>query len=263
MLRIALIGAGRMGQAVAREILASPDLTLAGVCVREGGEAAAIRRLSALGVPADIAVSGRPSDILAHADIAVDFSLPGACASVAAAAVERRTPLVCGVTGLDANGRLALQAASAHIAVLYERNMSLGIAVMQGLVRQAASVLGSDFRASIAETHHRHKRDAPSGTALLLGEVLAAGRGQQFDAVCHYDPDGTKAPAGPGDIVFAVTREGENPGEHTVRFASDDETLEMTHRVTNRRVFARGALRAAAWLVGRRPGYYSLADTIA
>ncbi|MCI0516618.1 MAG: 4-hydroxy-tetrahydrodipicolinate reductase [Woeseiaceae bacterium] len=263
MLRIALIGAGRMGQAIVSEIATSPDLILAGVCVREGGESAAITRLSALGVSPDVPVLSRPQDILRNADVVVDFSLPDACESVANAAGRQGIPLVCGLTGIDARGRSALRDASAHIPVLYERNMSLGIAVMQGLVRQAASVLGSDFSASIAETHHRHKRDAPSGTALQLGEVLAAGRGQPFDSVYYYDQDGTLGPPAAGDIVYSVTRQGENPGEHSVIFASDNEVLELTHRVTNRRVFAQGALRAAAWLVSQPAGYYGLSDLVA
>ncbi len=263
MLRIALIGAGRMGQAIATEIAASADLELAGVCVRKGGKSAAITRLEAIdGLPA-VPVVSHPRDILGNADVVIDFSLPDACVAVAAAAVQEKTPLVCGVTGLDAIGLSALQAASAHIPLLYERNMSFGIALMQRLVQQAAAALGSDFSASIAEVHHRHKRDAPSGTALKLGEALAAGRGEEFQAVYHYDPDGSRGEPAAGDIVYSVSRQGENPGEHSVRFASDNEVLQLSHQVTNRRVFAQGALRAAGWLVGQRAGFYSLRDIVA
>ena len=127
----------------------------------------------------------------------------------------------------------------------------------------AAAALGSDFSASSAEVHHRHKRDAPSGTALKLGEALAAGRGEEFQAVYHYDPDGSQREPSAGDIVYSVTRQGENPGEHSVRFASENEILQLSHQVTNRRVFAQGALRAAAWLVGQRAGFYGLRDIVA
>ncbi len=263
MLRIALIGAGRMGQAIASEIAASADMKLAGVCVRESGKSAAIARLAAIGVLPEVPVVSQPRDILRNADVAIDFSLPDACLSVAAAAVQEKIPLVCGVTGLDAISLSALRAASANIPLLYERNMSFAIALMQGLVQQAAAALGSNFSASIAEIHHRHKRDAPSGTALKLGEALAAGRGQVFQTVCHYDPDGSLGEPSAGDIVFSVSRQGENPGEHSVRFASNNEVLQLTHQVTNRRVFAQGALRAAGWLVGQRAGFYSLRDIVA
>jgi 4-hydroxy-tetrahydrodipicolinate reductase len=263
MLRVALIGAGRMGQAIATEIAASADLELAGVCVREGGKSAAIAMLKEIGDLPDVAVVSDLREILHNADVAIDFSLPGACVTVAAAAVREKTPLVCGVTGLDATSIAALQAASVDIPLLYERNMSFGIALMQRLVQQAAAVLGGEFRASIAEVHHRHKRDAPSGTALKLGEALAAGRHQEFQVIYHYDPDGCLGEAAPGDIVYSVSRQGENPGEHSVRFASANEILQLTHQVTNRRVFAQGALRAAGWLVGQRAGFYGLRDIVA
>lgn len=263
MLRIALIGAGRMGQAIAAEIAASADLSLVGVCVRESGKAAAITQLKAIGGLPEVPVVGQLQDILRKADVAIDFSLPDACVAVAAAAVQAKIPLVCGVTGLDAIKLSALLQASADIPLLYERNMSFGIALMQRLVQQAAAALGSEFSASIAEAHHRHKRDAPSGTALKLGETLAAARGQEFQAVYHYDPDGSLREPSAGDIVYSVSRQGENPGEHSVRFASDNETLQLTHQVTNRRVFALGALRAARWLVGQRAGFYGLRDIVA
>jgi 4-hydroxy-tetrahydrodipicolinate reductase len=262
MLRIALIGAGRMGQAVAIEIAASADLELAGVCVRGGGESAAIARLKAIDGLPEVPVVSHPRDILRIADVAIDFSLPDACAAVAATAAQEETPLVCGVTGLDPICLSALQAASAAIPLLYERNMSFGIALMQRLVQQATAALGSDFRASIAEVHHRHKRDAPSGTALKLGEALAAVRGQQFQSVYHYDPDGSLGEPSASDIVYSVSRQGENPGQHSVRFVSDNEILQLSHQVTNRRVFAQGALRAAAWLVGQRAGFYALRDIV-
>ncbi len=263
MLRIALVGAGRMGQAIVSEIAASPGLELAGVCVRKSGQAAAIERLAAVGLSTSTPLVTDPRDIFGNADVAIDFSLPQASVSVADAAVAARKPLVCGVTGLDSTSLSALHAASATIPLLYDRNMSIGIAVMLGLVQQAAAALGNGFSASIAETHHRHKRDAPSGTALKLGEVLAKGRGQDFQAVYHYDPDSSRDHPSAGAIVYSVTREGENPGEHTVRLVGSNEILQLTHQVTNRRVFAQGALRAAGWLVDQRQGFYSLRDITA
>jgi 4-hydroxy-tetrahydrodipicolinate reductase len=141
--------------------------------------------------------------------------------------------------------------------------MSIGIAVMQTLLQQAAKSLGSDYTASIEEIHHRHKVDAPSGTALKLGETVAKSRGQDFGAVYHYDPDGSGDKPSETDIVFTVGRLGENPGEHTVTFTNGMESLQLRHQVADRQVFASGALRAARWLVSRQPGLYSIADIAA
>jgi 4-hydroxy-tetrahydrodipicolinate reductase len=140
--------------------------------------------------------------------------------------------------------------------------MSLGIAVLDGLVRQAVASLGAGFEAEIHETHHRHKVDAPSGTALKLGASLAAARNQDFEAVKRYEPAGLERPLAPGEIGFEVRREGEIPGEHTVILYNEAERLELKHAVSSRRVFADGALRAAQWLSDRPPGLYAMRDLL-
>jgi 4-hydroxy-tetrahydrodipicolinate reductase len=149
--------------------------------------------------------------------------------------------------------------AANNIPILYDRNMSLGIAVMQQIVQLAGPALGDQFEAEIHETHHIHKIDAPSGTALKLGEALAASRGQIFSGVYHYNANHLPVK---GDIHFEVDRRNEIPGEHTVRFKSANETLSVTHEVTDRRVFAVGAIRAARWLLARPPGLYTMRDVV-
>jgi 4-hydroxy-tetrahydrodipicolinate reductase len=263
MLRIALIGAGRMGQAVMLQIAAAPDLALAGVCAREQGKAAAADAIVAAGLDSGVPVVADPAKIVPAADVVIDFSLPRAVGPVIAAAIAARKPLVCGVTGLDDAAVADIQAASQKIPLLYDRNMSIGIAVLSRLLQQACAALGSDFSASVAETHHRHKVDAPSGTALKLGEIVAKGRGQDFASVYRYDPQGKLGEPGTSDIVYAVRREGDNPGEHRICFTSDSESLELIHKVTDRKVFAEGAIRAARWLVAQPEGLYNVGDIAA
>jgi 4-hydroxy-tetrahydrodipicolinate reductase len=250
-LNIAILGAGRMAQELMRAIAGDGGFRLAGVWAR--------KRLPA---DDDVVVSDVLSPVLSAADVAVDFSLPAATPTVVAAVLAAKMPLVIGVSGIDAAGLVALEAASATIPILYDRNMSLGIAVLDRLVRQAATSLGAGFEAEIHETHHRHKIDAPSGTALKLGESLAEARRQKFDAVRRYDPAGLDRPIAAGEIRFEVTREGEVAGEHTVIFKSESERLELKHAVSSRRVFADGALCAARWLSSRPPGLYQMRDLL-
>lgn len=215
---IAVLGSGRMGRQVVEVIGATRGCRVAGVWSRHAE--------SDLG------------DVLASADVAIDFTLPDATHEILAAAVARGIPLVCGVTGLGPAEVQAVEGASQRIALLYDRNMSRGIGVMSELIRQAARLLGADFRIRIRETHHVHKKDAPSGTAIALREAL-----------------------GDDSIDIESRREGEVLGDHLVRFESASESLEIAHSVSSRRVFAEGAVSAACWLKGRPPGRYRIADT--
>jgi len=224
MIRIAVAGAGRMGQAIARRLGAQPDMRLVGTW-------------------------GRGDDLdalLAGADVVIDFSLPGATAEVLEAVLRHHKPLVCGVSGLDERQMAAIDAAAASLPVVYDRNMSLGIAVLDRVVREAAASLGMDFEIDISELHHVHKVDAPSGTALKLGETIAAARGEP----------------GTGSIRFTSERRGEVPGDHEVVMRSATERLTFAHSVTTRQVFADGAIRAARWVVDRPPGRYAIRDVL-
>ena len=250
-MRIAVLGAGRMGQELMRAIAINDELRLASIWTRKG-------------VSADdgIVVSDDLAAVLPVSDVAIDFSLPEATASVLEAVMVAAKPLVIGVSGLDSASIDAIDKLSKTVPVLYDRNMSLGIAVLDRVVREAAAALGAGFEAEVHETHHVHKKDAPSGTALKLGASLAEARQQDFETVREYDPAGLKRPLAPGQIGFEVTREGEVPGEHTVVLYSDSERLELKHVALNRRVFADGALKAAQWLVSQPAGLYSMHELL-
>ncbi len=250
-LGIAVLGAGRMGQELMRAITSKEQLGLASVWTRKK-----------IGADEEIVVSDDLAAVLSASDVAIDFSLPEATPKVLEAVLAAGKPLVIGVSGLDEEALDAIDAASQSVPILYDRNMSLGIAVLDRLAREAAVTLGAGFEAEIHETHHVHKKDAPSGTALKLGASLADAREQDFEAVSEYDPAGLKRPLAPGQIGFEVTREGEVPGEHTVIFHSDSERLELKHVALSRRVFADGALKAAQWLLSQPPGLYTMTDLL-
>lgn len=183
--------------------------------------------------------------IVGHSDVLIDFSLPAATSEVLAVVSKHRLPLVCGVSGLDASQMDALRQAALLVPIVFDRNMSQGISVLTELVQRAAVSLGPEFRAEIHEVHHVHKLDAPSGTALQLGESIAAARGATSAAV-HYE----------------FERRGEVPGDHTVILTSPTETLTLQHSVTDRSVFAIGALRAARWVIRQGPGLYRMRDVL-
>jgi len=250
-LNIAVLGTGRMGQELMRAIASNDQFRLTSVWSR--------KKVSA---DEEILVSDDLAAVLFASDVAIDFSLPDATPQVLEAVLAAGKPLVIGVSGLEAAALDALDDASLNIPVLYDRNMSLGIATLDRLVRGAAIDLGAGFEAEVHETHHVNKKDAPSGTALKLGASLADARQQDFESVSEFDPAGLKRPLAPGRIGFEVTREGEVPGEHTVVLHSDSERLELRHVALSRRVFADGALRAAQWLLSQPPGLYSMRDLL-
>ena len=244
-----------MGQAVARVVAADAHALVAGVWVRKP-DAARSTFADSVHLYDDLDALVRGSDVV------VDFSLPEGTALVAAAAGEHATPLVCGVSGLDAGHMAIVERAAEIIPVVFDRNMSQGVAVLSALVEQAAAALGSDFAVSIEETHHAHKLDAPSGTALKLGEAVARARGQHFEAHKWYEPDRPADEAPADSIRFFVERTGEVPGDHGVRFEAPAESITLGHSVTTRAVFAEGAVRAAHWIAGREPGLYAMRDVL-
>lgn len=253
MLKIAVLGAGRMGREIVSAIGSSKDAELAGLWVRAG------RPL--VPCPEGASVSSDLGEVLARAEVAIDFSLPAATLEVLDAVTRAGVPLVSGVTGLEQNAIRQLQVFAQSAPLLYDRNMSVGIAVLKDLVARAARRL-PDFAAEVHETHHVHKKDAPSGTAIALGETLAQSLGRDFDEVYRYEREAAAERRRPEEILFAVTRRGEVAGEHTVIFRSGAEILELTHKVSDRRVFAQGALRAAHWLVSQPPGFYRMSDML-
>ena len=251
-IRIALLGAsGRMGQAVLEAAGGQQGLCIVAALVGDGS--ASIDKIShGLSYTSDLAGA------LGHADVLVDFSLPESTAKALDACLAAGKPLVTGVTGMDEALKARLKEAGRHIPVLAAPNMSLGVALLSRMVEQAARVLGPAFDIEIAETHHRHKKDAPSGTALALAEVMDQARGSGHISQ-DMDRRGVRTP---GSIGFSVTRAGDIVGEHTVLFAGSGERLELSHKAQSRVTFAHGALRAARWIAGKPAGSYTLADTL-
>jgi len=240
-----------MGQTLLQSAAGREDLKITAVLVREGSPLLG-QETHGLRYSSDIPAA------LKGADVLLDFSLPVGTVAALGACLQMKKPLVTGVTGLELDLKARLQAAGKTIPVLAAPNMSLGVALLTRMARQAAEVLGTEFDVEISEVHHRHKKDAPSGTALALGEAVAAGRGLPA-------PEGRTRGSGArqsGSIGYASVRAGDVVGEHTVLFAGAGERLELTHRAQNRSTFAHGALNAAHWIAARPAGAYSLADTL-
>jgi 4-hydroxy-tetrahydrodipicolinate reductase len=265
--RLAILGiSGRMGQSIVRALRQESHWRLSGALAspqspRLGQDAAAE------GAPSGVRISADPAAALTDgeghkATVAVDFSSAEAVALHAEACAAAGVPLLVGTTALKADGLAALSQAAQSIAILIAPNTSVGVGVLAELVRLAGGTLPASYDVEIHEAHHRMKRDAPSGTALKLGEIVAQARSQELAQVAVYDRHGAHAPRAPGSIGFSVLRAGDIVGEHTVIFAGAGERLEITHRATDRDVFARGALKAAEWLAGRSPGTYSMQDVL-
>jgi 4-hydroxy-tetrahydrodipicolinate reductase len=260
---VAIFGiTGRMGQSLVRALRDSPQpLRLCGALAsassgRLGCDAATE------GSPTGVRVGADPEAELGNAAVALDFSTPLRLGAHASACVARRVPLLVGTTGFDASTRALLESAALSVPVLIAPNTSVGVGVLRQLVGLATAALGEGFDVEISEAHHRLKRDAPSGTALALGEAVAQARGSALGDLAVYDRHGVCEPRKPGSVGFSVVRAGDIVGEHTVTFASAGERVELTHRATDRIVFARGALRAAEWLIGRPAGLYGMGDVL-
>ncbi len=264
MLKIAVFGAnGRMGRAVTRVVAASPDVEIVGACTESGHETVGqdvgeLAGLGQLGIP----VLGNAEEALAQADVAIDFTLPAAVPGNLAACRATGTALVMGTTGLAAEHVALISETSEKISILYGRNLSVGVNVFTELARQAARFLDTDWDVEITEAHHRYKLDAPSGTALQIGEAIADVRGTGLDQVMVAGRNGHTGERPKGAIGISSVRGGNIVGDHTVMFISDTETVELTHHAVDRELFASGALRAARWLHGRAPGLYSMRDVL-
>jgi 4-hydroxy-tetrahydrodipicolinate reductase len=209
-----------------------------------------------------IAITDDPLPLFAKADGVLDFTSPDATVAFAALAAQARIVHVIGTTGLSAEHDDKLAAAARHAILVRSGNMSLGVNLLAVLVRQAARALDADFDIEVVEMHHRHKVDAPSGTALLLGAAAAEGRGIDLGEHSVRSRDGHTGARKRGDIGFATLRGGSVVGEHSVLFAGEGETVELAHRASDRAIFARGAVKAALWARDRKPGLYSMADVL-
>lgn len=205
---------------------------------------------------------GDPVALARASDVLVDFSSPHALEANLDAATAAGVPLVIGTTGLEERHHWLIDSASQNLAVLQTGNTSLGVTLLAHLVREAAARLGDDWDIEIVETHHRMKVDAPSGTALLLGEAAAAGRQVNLAEVSARGRDGITGARRPGDIGFASLRGGSVAGDHAIHFLADNERLTLSHLAENRGIFARGAIRAAQWLLGKPAGRYTMPEVL-
>lgn len=264
MLNVVLFGAsGRMGRTLVPLVLEASDLRLSGALAAAGdpaiGQDAGIVAGAA---QAAVAVTSDPARALVGAGVAVDFTLPAASLVHARACLARSVPLVIGTTGHDSAARAEFGRIAESIPIVMAPNMSLGVNVLLKLAELAARALDESYDAEICEAHHRHKVDAPSGTALGLGRAVALGRGGDLEKLAICSRHGATGARPPGGIGFSVLRGGDIVGDHRVVFAGPGEQVELVHHAQDRSGFARGALAAARWVVGRPPGMYSMLDVL-
>ena len=264
MVKVAVLGAtGRMGRSLVSCIAETRELKLTGALTEPkheslGRDAGEVAGIGPVGVP----VTDDRKQALDGAQVAIDFTLPEALEANVRACDTAGTALVVGTTGLTEQHHRSMRKAAHHVPLVYARNMSVGVNVFIDLVARAARALGAEYDAEIHEAHHRQKIDAPSGTALALGEAVAEARGRKLKDVAIYAREGQIGPRVPGTIGFSVVRGGTIVGDHTVLFIGKDEQLEFSHHALDRTTFARGALRAAQWVAGRAPGFYTMADVL-
>ncbi len=254
-IRIGVAGAlGRMGRVTATAIKARPDAVLA----------ALIDRPDLAGQDCDGVTLSTLAQALDACDVIIDFSTPRGSVTLAEAAALHGGPaLIIASTGASEEESRAIEAAADRLAMVRSGNFSLGINLLAGLVARAARTLGpQDWDIEVSEAHHRRKIDSPSGTALMLGEAAAKGRGVKLRSVEERARDGVTGPRGPGAIGFSVLRGGGIVGEHSVLFAAEDEIITLSHSARDRSLFARGALAAAMWVVGKPPGLYDMMDVL-
>jgi 4-hydroxy-tetrahydrodipicolinate reductase len=265
MTKIGIVGcAGRMGQMLVAEVLAGEGLTLSGGSERQGSDAIGRDLGEILGRGRlGLTVGDDPKALFAASDVVIDFTSPGAAVVHAQLAAETGTAYVLGTTGLTPDQEDVIHSAATRTAVVWAPNMSVGVNLLFSLVEQMAGLLDpSTYDIEILEMHHRHKVDAPSGTALGLGQAAARGRGVALDAVWQKSRDGYTGARKAGDIGFATLRGGDVVGDHTVIFAADGERIEISHKASSRQVFVKGAVRAARWAIGRPPGLYAMKDVL-
>ena len=263
-MRIAVVGgSGRMGQMLIQTISATEGAVLCGVTERPdsdwvGRDAGEAMGGAALGVT----VTDDALPVFAEADAVIDFTIPAATIAHAELAAQARITHVIGTTGFDESHLKALEAAARHATIIRAGNMSLGVNLLTVLVEKVARALDEDFDVEIVETHHRHKIDAPSGTALMLGEAAAKGRGVDLAETADRGRDGITGARERGHIGFAALRGGDVVGEHDVIFAGAGERVILRHIATDRAIFARGAVKAAFWGRDQGPGAYDMVDVL-
>lgn len=263
-MRLIVAGAGgRMGRALVRVISETPGAVLAGALEAPGSELLGKDSGVLAGLPAnDVKLSADLWELSANADGIVDFTIPAASIANVAIAAQRRLVHIIGTTGLSASDMAVIKSVTSRAIVVQSGNMSLGVNLLAALVKRVAQSLDESFDIEILEMHHKAKIDAPSGTAFLLGEAAAAGRGIDLHARSVRGRDGLTGARTPGDIGFAALRGGTVTGDHSVIFAGPMERIELTHRAEDRTMFAQGAIKAALWARDKTPGFYTMTDVL-
>jgi 4-hydroxy-tetrahydrodipicolinate reductase len=264
-MKLAVMGAaGRMGQELIRTVQASNgDAVIAGAIERAGSnvlgqDAGLLAGVGTIGVT----ITDDPLDIVAKVDGILDFTIPDVSVAVAGLAANARIVHVIGTTGCTPEQDAAIKAAARHATIIKAGNMSLGVNLLVALTRKVAAALDADFDIEVLEMHHKHKIDAPSGTALMLGQAAADGRSVSLAETSVRSRDGHTGARKRGDIGFATLRGGNVVGEHSVIFAADGERVVLSHIATDRGIFARGAVKAALWGRGKGPGLFTMADVL-
>ena len=263
-MKLAIMGAaGRMGQALTQVVNATPGVTVVGGTEPPGSKAIG----SDIGVlagldPIGASVTDKPLELFTGIDGILDFTTPAATMEFVALAAQARIVHIIGTTGFSAEEEENIRTAARHATIVKAGNMSLGVNLLTALTARVAQALDETFDIEIVEMHHRHKVDAPSGTALMLGQAAAEGRTIALDQHAVRVRDGHTGPRKSGDIGFATLRGGSVVGDHSVIFAGEGERIELTHRAQDRSIFARGAVKAALWGRGKPPGLYSMIDVL-
>jgi len=263
-LRIGVVGAaGRMGRELIRAVHDTKGCKLAGAAEQQGSLALGqdiglLAGLAKIGV----LVTGDAAAVIAEVDAILDFTVPSATVAVAALAAKAGIVHVIGTTGFNDAEQALIEEAARKAVIIKAGNMSLGVNLLAALTKKVAQALGPEFDIEILEMHHRHKIDAPSGTAMMLGQAAAEGRGVSLKSASVRVRDGHTGARPSGAIGFATLRGGSVVGDHSVIFAGEGERIELTHKAADRGIFARGAVRAAVWGRGQKPGLYSMADVL-
>lgn len=263
-MRLIVAGAsGRMGRTLVRAIADTKGVTLCGALEQAGSPMIGRNASDLAGVGGqDILVTDDTEMLMAHADGIIDFTVPSATVDHAKLAAKAGIVHIIGTTGFSADDEAAIAEAAKRAVIVKSGNMSLGVNLLAALVKRVAKTLDEDFDIEVVEMHHNKKVDAPSGTALLLGRAAADGRGISLDQRSVRSRDGHTGARQAGDIGFATLRGGTVVGDHTVLFAGPAERIELSHRAEDRMIFARGAVKAALWANGKKPGLYSMADVL-
>ena len=264
MSNLAIFGAnGRMGRVLIDAIEQSSENQLTGAAVRSSSTLVGVDvgELASIGKKG-LAVCSDLSQHINQIDVLIDFTLPAVLADNLAFCITHNKPIIIGTTGLDSEQKLALESAAKHIPIVFAANYSVGVNLMLNLVRQAAAVMGNTADIEILEAHHRFKKDAPSGTAVAIGEAIADEIGRDLSQCAVYGREGETGERDQNTIGFATVRAGDVVGEHTALFADIGERLEITHKASSRLTFAKGAVKAANWIVGKSAGLYDMEDVL-